>query len=65
MTDCNHEFCKPCYNSWMNAFASNHKCPTCRKVTPRVTSFKIRTTKKLTGPASAPARRAIIIEEDD
>jgi hypothetical protein len=32
---------------------------------PRVTSFKIRETKKLAGPASAPARRAIIIEEDD
>ena len=65
MTDCNHEFCKPCYNSWMTAFTSNHTCPTCRKLMPRVTSFKIRTTKKLTGPASAPARRAIIIEEDD
>jgi hypothetical protein len=65
MTDCNHEFCKPCYNSWMNAFTSNHNCPACRKVTPRVTSFKTRVSKKLTGPISAPTRRAIIIEEDD
>jgi hypothetical protein len=65
MTDCNHEFCKPCYNSWMTAFTSNHTCPACRKLMPRVTSFKIRATKKLTGPASAPVRRGIIIEEDD
>lgn len=65
MTDCNHEFCKPCYNSWMNAFTGNHACPTCRKVTPRVTSFKTRVSKKLTGPISAPTRRTIIIEEDD
>jgi hypothetical protein len=65
ITDCHHEFCKPCYNSWMNAFTSNHTCPACRKLMPRVTSFKIRETKKLTGPASAPTRRAIIIEEDD
>jgi len=64
-TECNHEFGKQCFNNWMTARASNHKCPTCRKETPRVTMFKTRVSRTLTGPASAPARRPIVIEDDE
>lgn len=64
-TECNHEFGKQCFNNWMTARASNHKCPTCRKETPRVTMFKTRVSRTLTGPASAPARRPIVIEHDE
>lgn len=52
-TECNHYFCKPCWNSWMNAERSNKKCPTCRKDMPRITSFKGRATKS----------RVLIIED--
>jgi len=44
-TECNHYFCKDCWNSWMNAERSNKKCPTCRKDMPRITYFKARATK--------------------
>jgi hypothetical protein len=46
-TECNHYFCKPCWNSWMNAERSNKKCPTCRKDMPRTTSFKARAVRRL------------------
>jgi len=65
MTNCCHEFGKECYNSWMNSPTSNHKCPTCRKDMPRVTSFKVRITRKLTGPLATSSRRTIIIEDDE
>lgn len=63
-TDCGHFYCKECWNSWMNAVGSNHKCPTCRKEMPRTTAYKQRKTKPLTGPISAPTR-TLIIEEDN
>jgi hypothetical protein len=63
-TECNHEFGKQCFNTWMTARASNHKCPTCRKEMPRVTMFKTRVSRTLTGPASAPGRRPIVSEDD-
>lgn len=65
LTECNHYYCKGCWQSWMNTERSNKKCPTCRKDMPRITAFKARATKLLTGPASAPIRRPIIIEDDD
>lgn len=43
-TECNHEFGKECYKSWITS-KPNHDCPTCRKVCPRVTLYK---TKKTT-----------------
>lgn len=55
MTECNHEFGIQCYNSWMTAPTSNHKCPTCRKVTPRVTMYKTRCRKP----------RPFIIEDEE
>jgi len=55
MTECNHEFGVKCYNSWMTAFTSNHTCPTCRKVTPRVTMYKTRCRKP----------RPFIIEDEE
>jgi len=54
-TECNHYYCKPCWESWMNAPRSNKNCPTCRKEMPRTTSYKPRATK----------RPLIIIEDDD
>jgi hypothetical protein len=65
MTDCCHEFGKECFNQWFTSPNSNHKCPTCRKEMPCVTAFKTRVSRTLTGPASAPARRPIVIEEDE
>lgn len=62
LTECNHYFCKGCWNRWMNVERSNKKCPTCRKDMPRITSFKARASSK---SAVAPARRVIIIEDDD
>jgi len=55
MTECNHEFGIQCYNSWMTAPMSNHKCPSCRKETPRVTMYKTRCRKP----------RPIIIEDEE
>jgi len=49
-TECNHYYCKGCWESWMNADGSNKKCPTCRKDMPRITIFKGR----------APNRRNIV-----
>jgi hypothetical protein len=49
-TDCNHYYCKGCWESWMNAEGSNKKCPTCRKDMPRITVFKGR----------APNRRHVV-----
>jgi hypothetical protein len=62
LTECNHYFCKGCWNGWMNAERSNKRCPTCRKEMPRITSFKARASSK---PAVAPARHVMIIEDDD
>ena len=49
-TECNHYYCKGCWESWMNAEGSNKKCPTCRKDMPRITVFKGR----------APNRRHVV-----
>lgn len=49
-TECNHYYCKGCWESWMNAEGSNKKCPTCRKDMPRITIFKAR----------APNRRNVV-----
>jgi len=57
LTECNHYYCKGCWNGWMNAERSNKKCPTCRKDMPRITSFKARASSK-------PARPLTIIEDD-
>lgn len=64
-TECNHYYCKTCWNDWMNSATGNKKCPTCRKDMPRVTSFKARVNKKLTGPMTAPIRQTLIIEDDE
>lgn len=65
LTDCGHEYGSECYKSW---FIAHNTCPTCRKESPTVTTFKARASKKLTGPMSAPMAvptRPIIIEDDD
>jgi hypothetical protein len=49
-TECNHYYCKGCWDSWVNTEGSNKKCPTCRKDMPIITSFKGR----------APNRRHIV-----
>jgi hypothetical protein len=49
-TECNHYYCKGCWENWMNAEGSNKKCPTCRKDMPRITIFKGR----------APNRRNVV-----
>jgi hypothetical protein len=49
-TECNHYYCKECWDSWINAEGSNKKCPTCRKDMPIITSFKGR----------APNRRHVV-----
>lgn len=49
-TECNHYYCKGCWENWMNAEGSNKKCPTCRKDMPRITSFRGR----------APNRRHVV-----
>jgi hypothetical protein len=45
-TDCNHYYCKPCWNVWMNAANSNHSCPTCRKSNPNTTTYRHRASPK-------------------
>lgn len=50
LTECNHYYCKGCWENWMNAEGSNKKCPTCRKDMPIVTTFKGR----------APNRRNVV-----
>ena len=64
-TECEHYYCKICWNSWMTAERSNKKCPTCRKDMPRTTSYKVRGSKRLTGPMTEPMRRQLVIIEDD
>ena len=39
-TECNHYYCKTCWDSWMNVTTTNKSCPTCRKDRPTVTAFK-------------------------
>lgn len=41
-TCCGHEFGKDCYRSWIFSTASNHKCPTCRTVNPKYTTYSKR-----------------------
>ena len=41
-TCCGHEFGKECYRSWIFSPASNHKCPTCRTVNPKYTTYSKR-----------------------
>jgi len=50
-TPCNHEFGKECWENWLANTNSNRKCPNCREVCYRITTFKTRT------------RRAVIEEE--
>jgi hypothetical protein len=64
-TECDHYYCKDCWNGWMNAVGSNKKCPTCRKDMPRTTSYKTRATTKLTGPLAQAAARPLMIVSDD
>ncbi len=49
-TECNHYYCKGCWENWMTTEGSNKKCPTCRKDMPRITIFKGR----------APNRRNVV-----
>ena len=39
-TECTHEFGKQCFQMWMQASNSNHKCPTCRKECPQIVMFR-------------------------
>jgi len=41
-TCCGHEFGKECYRSWIFSTASNLKCPTCRTVNPKYTTYSKR-----------------------
>ena len=64
-TECQHYYCKSCWNLWMNAASSNKKCPTCRKDMPRTTSYKARATKAGGPLIQAAARPVMVIEDDD
>lgn len=44
-TECQHYYCKACWQTWMNAPESNRSCPTCRKDMPTVTSFRARASR--------------------
>ena len=39
-TECNHSFCKPCWNSWMDT--NNRTCPCCRKLCKSITVYSIK-----------------------
>lgn len=41
-TCCGHEFGKECYRSWIFSPTSNQKCPTCRTVNPKYTTYSKR-----------------------
>lgn len=45
-TDCGHEYCRTCYESWINTPTSNKCCPTCRKDNACVTVYRHRATKQ-------------------
>ena len=67
-TDCNHYYCKTCWNLWMNTDGSNKNCPTCRKDLPRTTSYKARASPKPNGPLTQAARIPVMYDsllEDD
>ena len=44
-TECDHYYCKACWQTWMNAPESNRSCPTCRKDMPTITSFRARASR--------------------
>ena len=46
-TDCNHYYCKVCWDSWINTPNSNKNCPTCRKDMPKITSYKARASSRV------------------
>lgn len=46
-TECGHEFCSGCYKDWFNTPTSNHSCPSCRKICPKVTTYKARAARKI------------------
>jgi hypothetical protein len=39
-TECNHSFCKPCWNKWMDT--NNRTCPCCRNACKSVTVYSIK-----------------------
>jgi hypothetical protein len=39
-TVCNHSFCKPCWNNWMDT--NNRTCPCCRKECKSITVYSIK-----------------------
>ena len=39
-TECNHSFCKPCWNKWMDT--NKRTCPCCRKQCRSVTVYSIK-----------------------
>jgi hypothetical protein len=45
-TECGHYYCGVCWESWMNSYTSNKKCPTCRKDRPKTTSYQARANRK-------------------
>jgi hypothetical protein len=45
-TDCDHYYCKACWDVWMKTPTSNHTCPTCRKSDPKTTIFRMRASSK-------------------
>jgi hypothetical protein len=44
-TECDHYYCKTCWNDWMNAELSNKNCPTCRREMPVTTSYRSRVSR--------------------
>jgi hypothetical protein len=45
-TDCNHYYCKACWDVWMDTPRSNRACPTCRNASPKTTTFRMRASPK-------------------
>ena len=39
-TECNHSFCKPCWNNWMDT--NNRTCPCCRNRCKSITVYSIK-----------------------
>ena len=39
-TECDHYYCKACWDSWMTSETSNKSCPVCRKDLPKITLYR-------------------------
>lgn len=59
-TQCEHHFGKQCWDTWMENPYSNRKCPNCREVCYRITTYKTRTRSA----AASSSRQRVTNEEE-